>query len=110
MKSPKERGVNIRDELLKFHESFYSSNGMTAALIGRETLDELQDMAVSLFSDIPNKHIPIPSWTKNPYGPLQLGKQLQVVPIKELRGLNVTFPICLPDISAYYKSGVRLPI
>jgi len=32
---PKEKGISIRDELLKFHDSFYSANIMALAVVGR---------------------------------------------------------------------------
>ena len=32
---PKERGLSTRDELLKFHNSFYSANIMALTVLGR---------------------------------------------------------------------------
>lgn len=32
---PKENGVSVRDELLKFHSAFYSANIMALAVLGR---------------------------------------------------------------------------
>jgi insulysin len=32
---PKEKGINVRDELLKFHEKWYSSNVMCLAVLGK---------------------------------------------------------------------------
>lgn len=32
---PKENGTNVRDELLKFHDKWYSSNIMCMAVLGK---------------------------------------------------------------------------
>lgn len=32
---PKEKGINVREELLKFHEKWYSANLMTLAVLGQ---------------------------------------------------------------------------
>lgn len=33
--SPKEKGIDVRDELLKFHDIWYSSNIMAVAVLGK---------------------------------------------------------------------------
>jgi hypothetical protein len=32
---PKEKGINVREELLKFHDTWYSSNIMALAILGK---------------------------------------------------------------------------
>lgn len=32
---PKSKGMNLRDELLKFHDKWYSSNIMALAILGK---------------------------------------------------------------------------
>jgi insulysin len=32
---PKENGINVREELLKFHDTWYSSNIMALAILGK---------------------------------------------------------------------------
>lgn len=49
---PKEKGVDIREELLKFHSKYYSSNLMRLVVLGKAGLDELQAMAVEKFSPV----------------------------------------------------------
>lgn len=46
---PKKAGVDIRAELLRFHERYYSANLMRLVVLGRATLDELQDVVVKNF-------------------------------------------------------------
>lgn len=35
---PKSKGINTRDELLKFHSKYYSSNIMSLAVLGKGEL------------------------------------------------------------------------
>jgi insulysin len=69
-----------------------------------EDLDTLEEIAVSLFSGVKNKNIKAPTWVEHPHGPEQLQVKGYVVPVKDLRNLNINFPI--PDLQEYYKSGV----
>jgi len=69
-----------------------------------ESLDELERMAVELFSDVKNKNVMAPTWTEHPFGPEQLQMKGYIVPVKDIRNLNITFPI--PDLLEYYKAGV----
>lgn len=69
-----------------------------------ESLDELQTMTVELFLDVQNKNVTAPTWPLHPFGPEQLQMKGYIVPIKDLRNLNITFPI--PDLHEYYKAGV----
>jgi insulysin len=67
-------------------------------------LDELEGMAVKLFSHVKNKKLTAPSWTEHPFGLEQLQMKGYIVPVKDVRNLNITFPI--PDLHEYYKAGV----
>jgi len=79
---------------------------MALAVLGAETLDELQQLVESLFSDVVNLNIPLPSWPENPYGDAEPQTKIEIVPISSnMRGLFVSFPI--PDMTLYYKSSVR---
>ena len=49
-------------------------------------------MVVEKFNNVINKNVTVPSWPDHPYAD-QGGVQLKVVPIKDLRSLNMTFPI-----------------
>lgn len=100
---PKENGINVREELLKFHDTWYSSNIMALAVLGRESLDQLEKLVVELFSDVKNKNVVAPKWTEHPFGPEQLQMKGFIIPVKDLRNLNITFPI--PDLHEYYKFG-----
>uniref|UniRef100_A0A1W7RAD0 Insulin-degrading enzyme n=1 Tax=Hadrurus spadix TaxID=141984 RepID=A0A1W7RAD0_9SCOR len=100
---PKSKGMNVREELLKFHDKWYSSNVMALAVLGTESLDELADMVVSLFSGAQNKSVTVPRWDEHPFSPEQLKTQGYVVPVKDIRNLNITFPI--PDLQPHYRAN-----
>ncbi|KAK2572345.1 Insulin-degrading enzyme [Acropora cervicornis] len=99
---PKEKGLSIRDELLKFHSSFYSANIMALVVLGRESLDDLTNLTIKLFSDAEDKCIAIPEFPVHPYGDKQLQVEFKVVPVKDIKHLNISFPI--PDVSQHYES------
>lgn len=103
---PKEKGIDVREELMKFHEKWYSANIMTLAILGKEDLSELEKLAVSLFSGILNKNAEHLEWTDHPFGPEQLKMRGYVVPNKNIRSLSISFPI--PDFDKYYKSKVGI--
>lgn len=71
-----------------------------------ESLDELEEMVVDLFSDVPNYNIEIPSWPEHPFTEKECKKIAYIVPVKDIRNMNITFPI--PDLRPYYKTSVRL--
>ncbi|XP_058236910.1 insulin-degrading enzyme isoform X2 [Hemibagrus wyckioides] len=100
---PSQKGIDIRQELLKFHSTFYSSNLMGLCVLGRESLDELESMVVKLFGEVENKSVPIPEFPQHPFQEEHLRQFYKVVPIKDIRNLYVTFPI--PDLQKYYKSN-----
>ena len=97
---PKANGVDIREQLLEFHSAYYSANLMRLCVLGREPLDELEALVTELFSAIPNTDAPKPTFTGTPYGAEQLGQTVRVVPIKEMRTLQMNWP--LPPQEANY--------
>ncbi|KAH7641203.1 insulin-degrading enzyme-like protein [Dermatophagoides farinae] len=100
---PNSSGINIRDELFKFYEQWYSANTMCLCVYGKETAEELTEMVSNLFTSIKNKNIKSPNWTIHPYGADSLMKQVYLVPIKEKRTLELVFTY--PDEIKHYKSS-----
>lgn len=101
---PKQLGINVRDELLKFHEKWYSANIMCLAVYGRESLDELEAMVISRFAEIVNKNVVSPRWTNHPFLPEHYATKVSIVPVKDSRTLTLTFPT--GDLDQFYKAGV----
>ncbi|KAG0170307.1 Insulinase (Peptidase M16) [Apophysomyces sp. BC1034] len=93
--NPRRNGKDIREELLKFHDSYYSANIMKLCVLGRENLDELTEWVVEKFKDVRNKDIEPPSFAGHPLTENELMKQIFIKPVKDVRSLEMTFPF--PD-------------
>lgn len=103
MDDPKISKINIREELMKFHSKWYSANIMSLAVFGKESLDDLEEMVVNMFSDIENKNVVSPSWKELPFSDDQLATKTLIVPVKDSRSLTITFQT--EDLERYYKAG-----
>jgi len=94
-------GSSVRDELLAFYEKHYSANVMRLVVLGSQSLDELEELVVPMFAQVPNKsfepsEIAEPLFTAN-----SLPMFVQVKPQATLRQLSVVFPIT--DYRAQYR-------
>ncbi|CDH56832.1 a-pheromone processing metallopeptidase ste23 [Lichtheimia corymbifera JMRC:FSU:9682] len=98
--SPKAKGQDIRAELLKFHDNYYSANIMKLCILGRESLDQLTEWAVDKFNDVRNKGIEPPKFPGHPLTEKELMKQIFIKPVKDVRSLEMTFPF--PDQRPLY--------
>lgn len=98
---PAKHGVNVRQRLIEFHDKFYSANTAKLAVIGRESLDDLQQFVESLFKDVPNKQRQIPSFTDDALDSQSFGKRYEIVPVKDLRSLSLMWQ--LPTVNPHYK-------
>ncbi|KAH7648952.1 peptidase insulinase like peptidase [Cryptosporidium bovis] len=61
---PESIGIDVREEVIKFFKSEYSSNRMVLVLTGNQSLDELTNMAIKHFSGIENKNLPIQTFSE----------------------------------------------
>lgn len=99
---PRSKGVDVRKQLIEFHSKYYSSNIMTLAVYGKESLNELEEMVVPLFSAVENKSIDVPFWTESPYGLEHIKKIFYAVPVNDIRTMLVTWTI--PDLTDWHAS------
>ena len=76
---------------------------MGLAVLGKESVDDLQNMVMDLFNNVCNKNIEVPFWTQHPYHSKDNRTITYIVPVMDLKELIMVFPI--PDISEKYKSG-----
>lgn len=53
-----------REVLLNFHKAWYSANVCRVAVLGRESLDELEVMTSKIFTDVTNKDVVVPIGTE----------------------------------------------
>ncbi|PWN53939.1 hypothetical protein IE53DRAFT_76240 [Violaceomyces palustris] len=99
---PKGKGMDVRDELLKFHDRYYSANVMKLVVLGRESLDELTKSVVDKFSGVKNKGLSAPRFPSSPLTPDQLKTQVFFRSVKDIRMLDITFPI--PDQGSQFRA------
>ena len=99
---PESKGVVTRDELLVFHKKYYSASNMRLVLYGTDPLPVLRAWAEEKFNGISDLGTPPPSFKHlpRPWGAAQLGRRLDVVPVKELMSVEVVW--CLPPVLDLY--------
>ncbi|KAF9425755.1 Insulinase (Peptidase M16) [Entomortierella beljakovae] len=92
---PASQGINVRDELIKFHSKYYSANIM------KLPLDQLSEWAIEKFSAIRNLGIAPPACTNPPWTSKELLNTCYIKPVKDVRSLEIKFPF--PDQYPHYK-------
>ncbi|GKV32547.1 hypothetical protein SLEP1_g41143 [Rubroshorea leprosula] len=100
---PKAKGVDTRQELLKFYEENYSANLMHLVVYSKESLDKTQSLVEDKFQEIRNSGSSFPSFPGQPCSSEHLQILVRAVPIKEGNKLKIVWPIT-PEIH-YYKEG-----
>lgn len=86
-------GSDIRQELIDFYDQHYSSNIMSLAVSGRQSLDQLQHWVEAIFSDIKNRNAKRQNFDIPLYTEAQLGRRIDVTPLTEQRFLVISFPV-----------------
>ena len=66
-------------------------------------MDELQQYAVEMFSDIPNKNLPKVDFDPNPYSEDALATIKYINPVQDIRQLSIAWTV--PDLRDKYASG-----
>lgn len=99
---PEKEGINIRDLLMDFHAKYYSSNIMRVAVYGSDSLDKMQQWVEEKFSGIENKQLAVNSFPSEPYSANELGRIVEVVPVKDVKSLDVFFP--MPTVQPHYRT------
>ncbi|PWZ00255.1 hypothetical protein BCV70DRAFT_206508 [Testicularia cyperi] len=100
--NPKSKGLDVRDELLKFHDQYYSANVMKLVVLGREDLDQLTSWVIDKFSGVRNTGRSPPLFDRSPLTPDQLQKQIFAKSVRDVRKLKIAFPI--PDQGPHFRS------
>ncbi|KAF9586639.1 Insulinase (Peptidase M16) [Lunasporangiospora selenospora] len=97
---PASAGIDVRDELIKFHAKYYSANIMKLVILGREPLDQLAEWSIEKFSAIRNLGIKPPANVNPPWTAKELLRTTYVKPVKDVRSLEIKFPF--PDQYPHY--------
>lgn len=76
---------------MKFYENNYSANRMNLVLVGKQSLDELQQLAVENFKDVKNKNLPNVSYKNERIFTKEhsFGRVLKVIPYKDTSQLTL---------------------
>ncbi|MCS5588219.1 MAG: insulinase family protein [Porticoccaceae bacterium] len=92
----------VRDDLIAMYHQYYSANLMKLVVLGKQSLDELQEMVSSRFADIKDRAMQIQPYGVNFIEPARLPLQINFRPLKESRELSLLFE--LPRISPHWKT------
>lgn len=90
---PEKRGVDVRSEFIRFYQTHYSANRMKLVVLGRDSLDEMEQWVASLFRDVKNKDLPPHRWDgAQPFSAADMGMQVFVKPVMDTRSVDISFP------------------
>lgn len=91
--APRKRGVDVRKEFIDFHDKHYSANRMKLVVLGKESLDDLEEWVGDLFAGVRNKDLPRNRWDHvHPFGKDELMTEIFAKPVMDSRTLEITFP------------------
>ncbi|MDF0752341.1 insulinase family protein [Marinobacter sp. 71-i] len=91
----------LRPDLIDFWKAHYSSNLMTLAVYGPQSLDELESMVRGRFDRIENRNLTPKVHDEPLFSPGTLPARLNVDALKDIRNLTLTFPI--PSQQDHYR-------
>ncbi|OMJ22011.1 Insulin-degrading enzyme [Smittium culicis] len=101
-KSSDPKSEELRDELIRFYDKYYSSDVMRLVIVGKESLSELANMVVNKFSAIKSKGVTYISPPEHPLSSDCLGKIILAKSIRDKRTLKLIFPF--PDEQELYET------
>lgn len=101
LEDTKSMGLDVREELVKFYNKYYSANQMTLAVVGPQSIETLKGMIESSFNKIPNRNVrkPEEAWNRviPPFGGKSViapfGNYVKVVPVQDARQMSINWPI-----------------
>eukprot|EP01018_Ginkgo_biloba_P032600 Gb_24525 [translate_table: standard] len=103
---PKARGLDVREELIRFYGRHYSSNLMHLVIYGKENIEDLQNMVDAKFSAIKNTQRSRPYFAGQACHPEHLQILVRTVPVKEGHTLTILWPIT-PELKNYKEGPSR---
>ncbi|ORY54263.1 Metalloenzyme, LuxS/M16 peptidase-like protein [Leucosporidium creatinivorum] len=99
---PKKRGVDVRDKLLEWYANNYSANIMNLVILSTHTLDELTELVLAEYSDIPNLNLEHNIFDAPVLTPAELKTEISYRTIKDTPQLRIEWP--LPDLRGFWSS------
>jgi len=93
---------DLRDRLIQYYDQNYSANRMKLVILGKESLSDLEVLANEFFSKVPNKNLKPKSYESIPVLDVNLPRVINIQSIKEIRRIQLMFPI--PSQRKYFKN------
>ena len=91
--------------LLEYHDRHYSANLMSLSLVGNHELDILEELALEHFSEVENKDLSLTDFSGDVmFDETAFGHLIKIVPVKDLRNLEIIWPQ-LPPTHQYYNGN-----
>mmetsp|Transcript_8737 Transcript_8737/g.13052 ORF Transcript_8737/g.13052 Transcript_8737/m.13052 type:complete len:1078 (-) Transcript_8737:171-3404(-) len=97
---------DIREYLNKFYEKYYSANQMRLTIVGREPVDTLEQWAKEIFTEVPNRNVPSPTFPVEGSVFPQSGQkqEMKVLPISEDNSVLLIWPTKVNPDKLYRES------
>lgn len=95
--------ATVREDLLEFYARHYSANAMRLAVLGSESLDELEALVRPMFEQVPNRDFEHAEVEQPMFLAEDLPMLVQVKPLATRRQLEVFFPI--EDYRQHYREN-----
>ncbi len=104
----------VRDDLLEFYKQYYSADRMVLAVLGKESLDELEGAVRERFSAVPRTDVVAGQGkardvkqeagsSKLPFkSAVRLPFELHIQPVQEKHSLSVVFPVA--SVEPYWRT------
>ncbi|MBS9777290.1 MAG: insulinase family protein [Gammaproteobacteria bacterium] len=96
--------ASVRPALLEFYKKYYSSDRMSAVIIGKEDTDTLTTWGKELFSDVPKRDKTDLSITEKFFDGIKLPIEIQSQSIKSEKNLSLYFQFPYSLEAEYSKS------
>lgn len=84
-------GSTLHDELIRFHQTWYSANLMKGVLYGPQSLDELEALARRELTAIPDRKAQVKIPEVPPATEAERGVLVSVRPVREARSMTIEF-------------------
>ncbi len=94
---------DLGPELIEFYNHRYSANLMNLVVLGRESLDELEDLVVSVFSDVKDINAEALHASQPLFEPDVLPALLRIKTLKNNPSLEFMFPV--PSLDPHWRES-----
>ena len=94
-------GADVRDDLIRFYDRYYSAHVMKLVVVGREPLDVLERRVRTRFAAVPRRDYKPPRITTPLYPEGLLPARLDIEPVREIRTIALSF--ALPPLRPHYR-------